>query len=78
MSIAAECGIFPLTEADGNVATSILAGEDGEVFCAVETVNAEGCVTLPVTSFNLITGEEYKKGQRISLEPYGYIFAKKQ
>ena len=78
MSIAAECGIFPLTEADGNVATSILAGEEDEVFCAVETSNAEGSVTLPFTSFNLITGEEYKKGQRISLEPYGYIFAKKQ
>lgn len=77
-AIAAECGILPLTDADATVATSIRSNDTDEVFCAVETVGAEGHVTLPFAAKNLVTDEVYEKGESIILKPYGYLFAKKK
>ncbi len=77
-SIAAGCGILPLADASPMIATSILAGDEDEVLCAVETASEQGSLTLPFACRNLITDECYKKGQTVTLEPYGYIFAKKQ
>jgi hypothetical protein len=77
-AIAAECGILPLTDASRGIATSILAGAEDETFCAVETACEQGSLTVPFDCRDLVSDECYKKGQTITLEPYGYIFAKKQ
>ena len=78
-SIAEECGIYPLTKATPTVATSILSGDDDEIFCAIETAGEQGELVLPFACRDLISGEcYYKKDQSVSLEPYGYIFAIKK
>ncbi len=76
-SIAAECGIYPITEGDSTVATSILEGEYGTVFCAIESKEMPAEIKIPFDSTDILTGRKYKSGDIVSMSKFECIFAKK-
>lgn len=75
--IAAEIGITPITEGSGNVATSILEGDYGTVFTAIETQEREAVIRIPFASTDILTGRGYQKGEEVSMAKFECIFAKK-
>lgn len=75
--VAAECGIAPVCEASDSVVTSILAGEYGEVFCAVESGFEEAYAVIPFESVDILNGKHFASGERVTLRGYECIFAKK-
>lgn len=75
--IAAECGITPICEAGASVVTSILAGDYGEVLCAIETEHKATHIVIPFDSEDILTGRKYKAGERVEMNGYECVFAKK-
>lgn len=76
-NIAKEHGIFPITSGDTNVSCSLLEGDYGTVFCAIESVEREAHITVPFASTDILTGKRYAEGENVSLAKYECIFAKK-
>ncbi len=76
--IASENGVQPLSEASETVSLTYRTGEAGELFSAVEIMHRQNAyVVLPYACENVLTGEKYTQGQRVDLEPYGVLIAKK-
>lgn len=75
--VAASCGISPITQGTANVATTLLDGGFGQVFCAIEVKGEPGSITVPFDAENIVTGERYRKGQVLDMELYQCVFAKK-
>ena len=75
--LAAECGIEPVCDAGDDVVTSLLEGEWGEVFCAIEAKRMASYAVIPFDSKDILTDREYIAGERVELKPYACIFAKK-
>ena len=76
--VAAECGVAPVCDASASVVSSILAGEYGEVLCAVETEYKEAHIVIPYDACDILTEREYKAGERVELKPYECVFAKRK
>lgn len=76
--IAAECGIEPICEGSAGVVTSILAGEYGEVLCAVESECKDAYIVMPFDSEDILTDRKYTSGERVELKPYECVFAKRR
>jgi len=77
--VADEKGVKPLSEASETVALTYRKGEVGEVFSAVEIMHRENAyAVVPFDGENVLTGENYTKGTRVELEPYGVLIVKKK
>ena len=76
-SIASELGIEPITEGPKDVVTSILEGEYGTVFCAIEADEKEANIKIPFDSTDILTGRKYLKDEIVNMAKYECIFAKK-
>lgn len=75
--IASECGVMPVCEASDTVVSSILSGEYGEVLCAIETECRAAEIAIPFDACDILTGREYKGGEKTVMKPYECIFAKR-
>ena len=75
--ILAEHGIHPITSGDPNVVSSVLEGEYGTVFCAIEGKELEAKITIPFASTDILTGRKYSEGEVVNMAKYECIFAKK-
>ncbi len=74
-TVAAECGIHPITEGSSSVLNSLLAGAYGEVFTAIESRGVEDAWTvIPFAGQDILTGQDFAAGQRVSLRPYACLF----
>ena len=60
-----------------DVVTSILEGEYGTVFCAIESDEKEAYVKIPFDSTDILTGRRYAEGETVNMAKYECIFAKK-
>ena len=76
-SIASELGIEPITEGSKDVVTSILEGEYGSVFCAIEADEKAANIKIPFDSTDILTGRKYAKDEIVNMAKYECIFAKK-
>jgi beta-galactosidase GanA len=77
LKLAKECKIEPVTEASPSVVTALRAGEADELFTAVETANKNAYTIIPFGSENIITGEKYNAGQKLTLNKHDVVLAKK-
>ena len=75
--ILAEHDIRPMTSGSCNVATSMLEGEYGTVFCAIEGKETEATIAIPFASTDILTGRKYAEGEVVNMSKYECIFAKK-
>jgi len=75
--IAAELGIFPISEGDRTVVTSLLEGEYGTVFCAIETDEQPAKIKIPFNSTDILTKRRYFEGEMVDMGKFECIFAKK-
>ena len=76
--IAAECGILPITTGTGNVINSLLDGDYGTVFTAIESCGKDGRTVVPFAGADLLTGTRYQAGEQIDLSPYTCLFIKRE
>lgn len=76
--VAAECGLEPVSDVGSDVVISILQGEYGEVFCAIESERRASYAVIPFDSADILTGREYAKDEMVELKPYDCIFAKRK
>ncbi len=76
-SIARELGIEPITDGSKDVVTSLLEGEYGTVFCAIEGDEKEATIKIPFASTDILTGRKYAEGEVVNMAKYECIYAKK-
>ena len=77
LGIAHELGIDPITEGDSNVGCSILEGEYGTVFTAIEMCEKTARIKIPFDSTDILTGRKYTAGETVDMNKFECIFAKK-
>lgn len=77
LGIAHELGIDPITEGDSNVGCSILEGEYGTVFTAIEMCERTARIKIPFDSTDILTGRKYTAGETVDMNKFECIFAKK-
>lgn len=77
LKLAKESKIEPVTEASPSVVTALRNGEAGELFTAVETANKDAYTLVPFDAENIITGEKYNAGQKLTLDKHDVVLAKK-
>ncbi len=75
--LAHELGIEPMTEGDSNVVCSVLDGDYGTVFTAIETNEAPAKIKIPFKSTDILTGRKYAEGEIVDMKKFECIFAKK-
>ena len=75
--IASECGIMPITLGSDNVQVNILEGDYGTVFTAIECEGRSGEIVIPFDCADIDTGEKYFQDQRLFMEEFRSIFAKR-
>ncbi len=76
--VASEHGIYPITESSSNVCCSILEGDYGEVFTAIDSRGkGDTYVIIPFDSTDILTGKTYSEGEKVELSKFECIFAKK-
>lgn len=75
--IAEEMGIKPITSGDDNVFCSVLEGEYGTVFTAIEGKEKAASIAVPFDSTDILTGRTYSAGETVNMGKYDCIFAKK-
>ncbi|MBO5052533.1 MAG: beta-galactosidase [Clostridia bacterium] len=75
--IAAECGVYPITEGGDTVINSMLEGEYGQVFTAIESKGVPSFTVAPFNGTDILSGRAFKQGERVEMKPYDCFFVKK-